>query len=71
MIIQAVMVKEYRIENPRVGGSIPPLGTSFFQAFPGFLSLDICDIRDRTAVFSSTFSGTIRSRCVLGVGGER
>jgi hypothetical protein len=36
MTIQAVVVKEYRTENPRVGGSIPPLGTKQTLATQGF-----------------------------------
>lgn len=39
MNIQAVMLNEYRTENPRVGGSIPPLGTKQPQAMQGFQSL--------------------------------
>ena len=32
---QVAQLVEQRTENPRVGGSIPPLGTTFFRIFPG------------------------------------
>ena len=32
---QVAQLVEQRTENPRVGGSIPPLGTTFFTSFEG------------------------------------
>ena len=32
---QVAQLVEQRTENPRVGGSIPPLGTTFFTFFEG------------------------------------
>ena len=54
---QVAQLVEQRTENPRVGGSIPPLGTTFFTSFEGnffaFAKINYTALLEKSLIFDN------------------
>jgi hypothetical protein len=49
---QVAQLVEQRTENPRVGGSIPPLGTIFSQYYQQVPALKSCVLQQQTVAIA-------------------